>query len=91
MRWGVNVIIGKKMADEIDTLNWDRLTPSFHAPLKIVDAEKGVLVAGCKKYLGNAHEPKSLEILKGATHYFDDTPTMQDRLFTATHDWFKKF
>ena len=91
MRWGVNVIIGKKMADEIDGLDWDRLTPSFHVPLKIIAAEKGLLVAGCRKYFARAHEPKSLEVLKGATHYFDDTPTMQDRLFTATHDWFKKY
>ncbi len=90
MRWGVNVVIGKKMADEIDTLDWDKLTSSFHVPLKIIAAEKGVLVAGCKKYFSGAHEPKSLEVLKGATHYFDDTPTMQDRLFTTTHNWFQK-
>lgn len=90
MRWGVSVVIGKKMAQEIDSLEWDTLASTFHVPLKIIAAEKGVLMRGCKKYFTNANEPKALEVLKGATHYFDDTPSMQERLFAATHDWFKK-
>ncbi|MEK7619480.1 MAG: alpha/beta hydrolase [Patescibacteria group bacterium] len=90
MRWGVSVIIGKKMAEQIDHLEWDGLPENFHVPLKIIAAQKGVLMAGCKKYIDHAHEPKALEVLIGATHYFDDTPTMQQRLFTATQKWFEK-
>ena len=79
------------MADEIDRLDWDVLTPSFHVPLKIIAAEKGVLVDGCKKYFACANEPKQLQILKGATHYFDDTPPMQASLFASTERWFERF
>jgi dienelactone hydrolase len=91
MRWGVSVVIGKKMAQEIDQLQWDKLSERFHVPLKIIAAGRGVLMAGCKKYFDHALEPNSLEVLKGATHYFDDTPVMQQRLFTATHKWFENY
>lgn len=91
MRWGVGVVIGKKMAQEMDHLEWDKLPEKFHVPLKIIAAQKGVLMAGCKKYFYHANEPKALEVLKGATHYFDDTPTMQQRLFTATRKWFENY
>lgn len=91
MRWGANVIIGKKMAQEVDTLRWADLPKKFHVPLKIIAAAKGVLVPGAKTYLANAHEPKELEIIKGATHYFDDEDTMQSQVFERTQSWFQKF
>jgi dienelactone hydrolase len=91
MRWGVNVVLSRRMAREVDELEWDSLTPSFHVPLKLIAAGKGILVNGCKKYIAHANEPKQLEILKGATHYFDDTPSMQNRLFISTKNWFQKF
>lgn len=91
MRWGVNVIIGKKMAKEADALNWADLPKKFHVPLKIIAAAKGVLVPGAKTYFANANEPKELEILKGATHYFDDQDKMQELVFERTKKWFQKF
>lgn len=91
MRWGANVIIGKAMAKEADSLAWGGLTKNFGAPLKIFAAEKGVLVKGAKKYFASAHEPKELEIVKGATHYFDDADGMQERLFARTRKWFHGF
>lgn len=91
MRWGVNVIIGKKMAKEVDAVRWAELTKKFHVPLKIIAAEKGVLVPGAKTYFTTAHEPKELEIVKGATHYFDDQEKMQEEVFELTKKWFQKF
>lgn len=91
MRWGVNVVIGKMMANEVDELDWNALPTAFHRPLKIIVAGKGILVKGAKSYFAHASEPKDLQVLNGATHYFDDTPTMQDRLFAVTHNWFKKY
>ncbi len=90
MRWGANVIIGKAMAEEADTLHWEKLTSGFGAPLKIIAAGKGVLVKGAKKYFANANEPKAFEIIKGATHYFDDTDDMQERVFESSKTWLEK-
>ncbi len=91
MNWGTNVVIGKNMAQEIDELPWNELTSQFHVPLKIIAAEKGVLVRGAKQYFAQANQPKQLQIMKGATHYFDDTPNMQERVFKASKQWFDKF
>ena len=91
MAWGVNTVIGKAMAREIDTMTWDALTPKFKVPLHIIAAEKGVLVKGAKKYIAKANEPKKFEIVKGATHYFDDDEEMQERLFAITKSWLDKF
>lgn len=90
MRWGTNVIIGKSMAKEVDALKWDRLTQNFKAPIKIIAAGKGVLVKGCRKYFTNANEPKEIEVMKGATHYFDDTDDMQERVFMSSKAWFER-
>ena len=90
MRWGVSVIIGKKMAEQIDHLEWDGLPENFHVPLKIIAAQKGVLMAGCKKYIDHAHEPKARSPPLARHTIFEDAPTMQQRLFTATQNWFEK-
>ena len=91
MRWGPNVIIGKKMADEVDGLNWKKLTSDFHVPLNILVAGKGVLLKGAMSYIETANEPKHLTVVKGATHYFDDTPTMRTELYKLTKKWFDQF
>src|SRR3989344_612164 len=89
--WGVNVVIGKAMADEADTLDWDSLTPNFKVPLLIATAGNGVLKKGHQAYFKKANSPKKHLIIPGATHYFSDTPKIQDSLFKATYAWFKKF
>jgi len=89
--WGVNVVIGKGMSDEADTLNWNSLTSNFKAPLFIATAGKGVLKKGHQIYIRKANSPKKQMIIPGATHYFSDTPKIQEGLFKATHAWFKKF
>jgi pimeloyl-ACP methyl ester carboxylesterase len=91
MKWGANTVIGKKMADEVDHLKWNELTKNFYSPLKIIAAEKGVLVPGAKKYFKNANQPKDLSVVKGAGHYFDETDKIQEQLFQASVDWFERF
>jgi len=91
MRWGPNVIIGKAMADEVDGMLWDELAKNFRKPLNIIAAGKGVLVKGARQYFAAASGPKSIKIIKGATHNFDDTPSTRTKLFSATKDWFDKF
>jgi dienelactone hydrolase len=90
MRWWANVVLSRRMVREVDELDWDSLTPAFRVPLKVVTTGKGVLVDGCRRYIAQAHAPKHLEIIRGATHYFDDTPIIQHRLFKATQTWFEK-
>lgn len=90
MRWGVNLIIGKAMAEEIDSFPWNSISRNFKAPFKIIIAGKGLLI-GSKKYLNNARAEKNLMVIKGATHYFNDREGMQEKVFKASEAWFKKF
>lgn len=90
MKWGINVIIGKAMAKEIDSLQWDLIIKKFKVPFRIILAGKGAL-KGAKKYLNNAKVEKDLMIIKGATHYFNDQKGMQEKVFKASEEWFRKF
>lgn len=89
MRWGINVIIGKAMADEIDLLSWDLLAKNFKVPTKIVLAGNGAL-KNAKNYYKNLISAKSLTIISGATHYFDNLPKMQENVFRISKEWFIK-
>lgn len=90
MKWGINLIIGKEMAKEVDSLQWDSLTKNFKVPFKIILAGKGAL-KGAKKYLNRAKVEKDLMIIKEATHYFNDQKGMREKIFKASERWFKKF
>lgn len=90
MRWGINVIIGKAMVEEVDSFPWDSISRDFKKPLKIIIAGKGLL-RGSKKYLNSARAEKDLTIIKGATHYFNDREGMQDKVFKVSEEWFGKF
>ena len=90
MRWGANVVIGKAMAEEVDSLPWDVIAKNFKAPLKIILAGKGML-RNAKQYLNEVKTEKDLMIVKGATHYFDDQKGMQEKVFRASEEWFRRF
>ncbi|MEK7568650.1 MAG: alpha/beta fold hydrolase [Patescibacteria group bacterium] len=90
MNWGTNLIVGKAMADEANTINWNELTKNFHLPLRIIAAGKGHLVRGAKHYFRTANDPKELTVIKDATHYFNDTEDMREKVFKISEDWFKK-
>lgn len=90
MNWGMNIVIGKSMADEADALDWSRLTKNFHVPLKIIAAGKGTLVPGAKHYFKTANNPKDLANIKDATHYFNDAEGMREKVFKSSTDWFEK-
>jgi dienelactone hydrolase len=90
MNWGVNIVIGKAMADEADNLNWNDLAKNFNLPLKIIAAGKGKIGCGIRHYFKTANKPKDLTIIKNATHYFNDTEKMNEDIFKISSDWFEK-
>lgn len=89
MNWGVNLIIGKEMADEANTMKWDELTRNFHVPLKIIAAGDSSLVSGAKHYFKTANNPKDLTIIKNATHYFNDAEGMRENIYKISEKWFR--
>lgn len=89
MKWGVNVIIGKGMAEEVDSLPWNVIAKNFNVPFKIILAGKGMLI-NARKYLTDVKTEKDLMIVKGATHYFDDQKGMQEKIFKASEEWFRR-
>ncbi len=90
MRWGINVVIGKEMADEADTLKWNTLSKDFRVPFRIIAAEKGALLIGAKQYGKVTSAMNDLVVLKNATHYFNDTDDMREKLFAASEEWFRR-
>ncbi len=90
MNWGINIVIGKTMADEANTIKWNELTKNFHVPLKIIVAGKGALMRGAKHYFKTANRPKDLTIIKNATHCFNDSEDMREKIFKISENWFKK-
>jgi hypothetical protein len=91
MHWGSNPIIGKSMAQEADALDWKHLTKDLERPLRIITAEKGVLMRSARQYYKTACDPKDLAVIEGATHYFDDVEGMQRKLYALTEQWFRNF
>ena len=90
MKWGINIVIGKAMAKEMDSFPWDSITKNFKTPFRIIIAGEGAL-KNAKKYLNNTKVEKDLLIIKGATHYFNDQEKMREKLFKASENWFRKF
>jgi pimeloyl-ACP methyl ester carboxylesterase len=91
MRWGVSTLIGKNMANEVDNLDWKGLTKNFKLPILLILAGKGVLLKNASNYFKNARTQKKKLVIKGATHYFDDTEKIQQMLFSETKKWFDNF
>ncbi len=90
MRWGINLIIGKAMAEEVDSFPWNSITNNFKVPFKIILAGKGIL-KGAKKYLNGTKIKRDLAVIEGATHYFNDQKGMQEKVFKISEEWFRKF
>jgi pimeloyl-ACP methyl ester carboxylesterase len=88
--WGVDCLIGKAMHEE-----WRRLPSLFDLvsaitqPIKIIIAEKGV-GNKAKKYFERANKPKSLTVLKGVGHTFDEEGA-EEKLLKETLRWIERF
>jgi dienelactone hydrolase len=89
MRWGLNLIIGDSMVKEMDNFSWNSVAGSFKAPIQIILAGNGALKAA-RKYFDVAQVKKELVFIKGATHYFNDSDNLQQRVFENSLKWFKK-
>lgn len=88
MRWGINVVIGKAMAEEVDSLRWNSIAKNFKVPFKLVLAGNGEL-KGAKSYISSAKVKTELATIKGATHYFNDKKGLQENVFRSSLKWFK--
>jgi len=61
--WGVEYLLGKKMAEEFKILKPARLVKNIQKPIKIIAAGKGN-PKGSKEYFKHTNTPKSLVVLK---------------------------
>ncbi len=91
MCWGASTVIGKNMANEVDSLDWQNLTKKFNPPIIEILAGKGVLLKKASNYFKHARTQKKIVVIKGATHYFDETEKIQQAVFNETKKWFDKF
>ncbi|MBI2551705.1 alpha/beta fold hydrolase [Candidatus Uhrbacteria bacterium] len=91
--WSHRIIFGKKMAKEANQITPAKsraLIQELRIPVKIVVAEKGILVKGGKQYFSAANSPKSFAIVKGADHSFNRAGN-EEALFRETLVWLRKW
>ncbi|MEK7579291.1 MAG: alpha/beta fold hydrolase [Patescibacteria group bacterium] len=90
LSWGIEMLIGKRMFDD-----WKRLTrpkdlvKNVSVPIKVICAEKGILIRPGKEYYKYAKQPKEFMIIKKATHCFDERGT-EEKLFSETIKFVKR-
>ena len=89
INWGVEYLIGRKMAEEFKTLKPADLVKNIFKPIKIISAEYGNPKGG-KAYYEHANSPKKFVNIKGAGHTFDEEG-MEEKLLKETLDWIKQF
>lgn len=85
----ISYLLHPKLVEQWEWFNGKNeleLLTSLEKPLKIIAAKKGILVPGAKKYFQAAQEPKSLVIVPGASHCFDEADTA-DLLLNETLSW----
>jgi len=90
MNWPKPIMIGEKMADEAESLDWDILAQGFNIPTQIIYAGNGYLEKGSKHYFGITNEPKDLVKIYNATHNFNDSKEIMEKLFIETERWFNR-
>ncbi len=89
-KWGVNFVISRAMAKEVESFPQSLAVKEFNIPFQIILAGAGVLHQA-KKYLRGVKVEHDLIIIKNATHYFNDTKDMRKKVFRYSMEWFKKF
>lgn len=88
--WGVVYVIGKKMReDDWTQSSSEELMSKVKCPIKIINAENGVLTEGGKDYFKLAQEPKAHTLIKNAGHTFDEEGA-EEELFKETINWIEK-
>lgn len=88
-RWAYPILLSKKYVQEARTTDTLKLIQKLNVPIKIICAGKGVLVKTSKTYYDAVTVPKSLVVLKSATHCFDEDG-QEEKLFSETLAWLKK-
>jgi len=85
-----DIVLSKKLIDEETNIDFQELITKVNSPLKIIAAAKGILVKPSKSYFKKANNPKSLTIIPGATHSFDEEGK-EEELFDETLKWIAKY
>ncbi len=91
LNWGFRIIIGQKMINEakmIDGNQIKRMIARSNIPFKVIAAGQGHLVKQGKKYYSSADNQKSFEVIKRASHCFDEEGA-EEELFKKTNNWLK--
>ncbi|MFA6503503.1 MAG: alpha/beta fold hydrolase [Patescibacteria group bacterium] len=89
INWGVGFIVGRKMKDFSEKLDWDEMARKIKKPLLAIYAGKGILKNTAQTYTNLFKGPSELVGIPGATHCFDE-PGTEEKLFTETLKWLKK-
>lgn len=87
-RWAYPVLLSKAYVHEARTTDTLKLIQKLKVPIKIICAGKGVLVKTSTIYYNALTVPKSLVVLQGATHCFDEDG-QEEKLFSETLAWVK--
>lgn len=87
LQYGTNIVLSKKMVDEVEKFPWKNVSKTFTPPFKVLIAGNGVLHSA-KNYTRNTDAKSAFEILPDTDHGFL-TRAEQRKVFTATHRWFK--
>jgi pimeloyl-ACP methyl ester carboxylesterase len=87
------IFLGKKMVEEACRLTekaCDILPERITAPLRVINAGKGILIKGGRRYVGHAGGPSSHVIIPNAKHCFDEDGA-EEKLFQESLKWYKKY
>lgn len=88
----IEYVLSDEMVSEWEWFNGSNeleLVRALGKPLKVIAAGKGDLTKGSRAYVRAAEEPKSLTIIKGATHCFDEEGK-EEEVFKETLAWVKE-
>ncbi|MFA6511867.1 MAG: hypothetical protein WCV86_01935 [Patescibacteria group bacterium] len=90
LRGSDDYVIGKKMVEESENLDWDSLTSDLTTPLLLLMASNGALDAGGRQYLKEAKGPKKLITISRSDHGFNREGNAE-RVYAESAKWLKKY
>ena len=83
------VFVGENMVKEESKFPWKTKIQELNVPVKIIAAGNNTLLRGAKLYYKFAKRPKSLVVIKGASHTFEEEGK-EKILLKETVSWLKK-
>lgn len=93
LNWYIDIIVGEKMIEEglgLSLLDFEKLARENTSPTQVVNAGKGIVVAGGRVYFANLGGDKDYTCVDEADHNFrrgDTVVTLVDK----TLEWFERY